>query len=47
MTLIHYSKNIKNEDKLALQLSDLHSGIYFVQCTNIDGRSTIKKWVKN
>lgn len=41
------SINIKNEDKLALQLADLHSGIYFVQCTNIDGRSTIKKWIKN
>lgn len=41
------SIDIKNEDKLALQLADLHSGIYFVQCTNIDGRSTIKKWIKN
>jgi hypothetical protein len=41
------SFDIENEDKLELQLSDLHSGIYFVQCTDINGRSSIKKWIKN
>ncbi len=39
--------DVTNKNKIEFQFIDLQSGIYFIQCTDRNGRSAIKKWIKN
>ncbi len=39
--------DVENRNKVEFQFADLHAGIYFIQCKDKNGRSFIKKWIKN
>ena len=40
------SLDVSNQNKIELQLSDIQSGIYFIQCINKNGIYSTKKWIK-